>query len=43
MGRDGTAMVDGSIAMAGGLIMMVAALLSKILLLGSAESKHPYE
>ena len=37
------AMVDGSMAMADGSIM-VAALLSKILaLVGSTESKHPYE
>jgi hypothetical protein len=43
MGRDGVAIVDGSMAMADGSIMMVAALLSKILLLGSTESKHPYE
>jgi hypothetical protein len=50
-GRDGTAMVegsmmmvDGSLAMADGSTTMMAALLSKHLtLLGSTESKHPYE
>lgn len=37
------AVVDGSMAMADGSIMVVAALLSKNLALGSTESKHPYE